>query len=132
MFFTWTELKGISWLSGRLCSLSGVRRAVPGEAVLLGCWELQRLTGNISNLRTTTDSKNSPGTPQTVIQVVNAVVVEVFGQRLDGEADNDGGDDNDHGDDDDDWQVEEVAAFRILNTGGSLLNIIQDLALHHF
>ena len=53
MFFTSTEVIGISWLSGRLCSLSGVRRAVPavpGEAGL-GRWELEDLTGQISNLQ---------------------------------------------------------------------------------
>ena len=53
MFFTTTEVIGISWLSGRLCSLSGVRRAVPavpGEAGL-GRWELEDLTGKISNLQ---------------------------------------------------------------------------------
>ena len=77
-------------------------------------------------------SKNTPGTPQTVIQVVDAIVVEVFGQRLDSEADDDGGDDDDHCDDDDDWQVEEVTAFSVFITGRSLLDIIQDLALHHF
>ena len=64
--------------------------------------------------------------------MVDAIVVEMLRQGLDSEADDDGGDDDDHRDDDNDWQVEEVAAFRILNTGGSLLNIIQDLAFHHF
>ena len=76
--------------------------------------------------------KHTPGTPQTVIQVVDAIVVEVLRQRLDSEADNDGGDDDDHRDDDDDWQVEEVTAFRIFNTCCSLLDVIQDLALYHF
>ena len=123
MFFTSTEVIGISWLSGRLCSLSGVRSAVPGEAEL-GRWELHNLRGNISNLGWGNQYKNTPGTPQTVIQVVDAIVVEVLRQRLDSEADDDGGNDDDHRDDDDDWQVEEVAAFRIFITGCSLLDII--------
>ena len=58
--------------------------------------------------------------------------MEVLRQRLDSETNDDGGDDDDHRDDDDDRQVEEVAAFRIFITSCSLLDIIQDLALHHF
>ena len=63
---------------------------------------------------------------------MDAIVVEVFRQRLDSEADDDGGDDDDHRDDDDDGQVEEAAALSIFTTGRSLLDIIQDPALHHF
>ena len=77
-------------------------------------------------------SQYTPGAPQTVIKVVDAVVVEVFRQRLDSEADDDGSYDDDHRDDDDDRQVEEVAAFRVFITGCSLLDIIEHLALHHF
>ena len=74
----------------------------------------------------------SPGVPETVVQVVDTVVMEMFSKCLDGKPYDDGGNDDDHRDDDDDRQVEEVAAFRIFITSCSLLDIIQDLALHHF
>ena len=74
----------------------------------------------------------SPGVPETVVQVVDTVVMEMFSKCLDGKPYDDGGNDDDHRDDDDDWKVEEVTAISIFEAGSSLLDIRHYVTLDHF
>ena len=68
----------------------------------------------------------------TGLNVVNTIVIEVFDEQLDSEADADGGHDDAHSGDDDDGQVEEVAPVRVLHARASPLEVTEHCALHHF
>ena len=67
----------------------------------------------------------------TVVQVVDAIVMEVFSEGLDGKPDDDGGNNNHHSHDDNNWKVEEVTAVSVFYAGPSLLDIGHYVTLDH-
>jgi len=71
------------------------------------------------------------GSTLTGLNIMNAIVIEVFYYNLGCKAYDDSGDDDDNSDNDDDGEVEEVVDVCLLDAGAPQLRWVEDSAFNH-